>query len=164
MLTAPASSSAPAVIPAGFATRLCWPLVGDALLLTQAIEATEGGDPIPMPLDAMIMRAIGWDVQKRPVRRGRPPVWWARSPYGAAWIALPRPSLVLGDTRRLVPDGWCWGAGMRMQPYGWVAARHPATEGVPWFECGGLSPERALTRASLFARRHLAMQREGMAA
>jgi hypothetical protein len=164
MLTA-ALAIPPAVIPAGFATRLHWPLTGDARLLTDAIEALTDFAVGPEPLDARIFRALGWQVERRPVRRGRPPVWWVKSPYSATWQALPRPSLTLTDTRRLVPDGWSWGTGMRGgHAHGWVSARHPIREGVPFFECNGLSPELALSKAALFARRHLAMKREGLAA
>ena len=154
--------NAPAVIPAGFATRLSWPLVGDALLLTQAIEATEDLSHIPVPLDARIMGALGWQTERKPVRRGRPPVWWAKSPASSTWIALPRPSLDLTATRRLVPEGWSWGCGQRgAHAFGWVSKVPHQGPGVPWFECNGLTPEMALTKAALFARRFLAMREEG---
>lgn len=154
-----------ASVPAGFATRLSWPLLGDARLLTEAIQAIEDFAVGYEPLDVAVMRAVGWAVERRAVRRGRPAHWWARSPVSSVWVGLPRPTIVLTDTRRLVPNGWCWGTGERGgHAFGWVAARHPIAEGVPWFECNGMSPELALTRAALFARRQLAMAREGMAA
>lgn len=163
-MTAPATIP-PVGIPAGFATRLSWSLTGRAGDLWQAIQAVEDLAATAEPLDATICRAIGWQIEKRPVRRGRPPVWWARSPHASAWIALPRPTRDLDQTRRLVPQDWSWGCGHRNgQGHGWVSERHPIAEGVTWFECNGLSPELALTKAALFARRHLAARHEGLAA
>lgn len=138
---------------------------GDALLLTQAIQAIADNEACPVPLDVVIHRALGWRVEARKLRPGRAPVWQARSPLSSEWIALPRPTCDLAAARRLVPWGWSWGVGQRNGiPHAWVADRHPVAEGVTWFEGTGLTPELALTKVALFARRALAMRAEALAA
>lgn len=138
---------------------------GDALLLTQAIQAIADNEACPVPLDVVIHRALGWRVEPQRLRPGRPPAWRAKSPLSSEWIALPRPTRDLAAARRLVPWGWSWGVGQRNGiPQAWVADRHPVVEGTTWFEGTALSPELALTKVALFGHRALAMRAEALAA
>lgn len=130
----------------------------DRAAIERAIEALEA-QPFAAPgLDAAIHRALGWEVQHvRPPGGG----WRYRSPIQMDWQLMRRPTAYQHDAAALAPHGWSYGAGMHgRQCFAWTAQAWPIREGVPFFECSGLTVALALTRAALFAHRWCALRAE----
>lgn len=130
----------------------------ERLAIDAAIVGLEAAPWASPPLDMQIHRALGWEVQHvRPPGGG----WRMRSPLQRDWQVMRRPSANQADAAWLVPHGWSYGCGLHgRQPFAWTAGGWPLREGVPFFECSGLTVALALTRAALFAHRWCALRAE----
>ena len=135
-------------------------LRADLMLLDHVLVGLDHGHGPDREIDARIYEALGWLVERGVTARRRL-AWRCRSPFSMAWQEVPSPTGDLGAAARLVPWRWDWWAGVRSgQPRGWVQTRHvrPGHDLPDFFEASRGTPERSLTVAALFARRHIVLE------
>lgn len=112
--------------------------------------AIEGGAAPSAALDARIHEALGWLVL-----RGTDGRMSMRSPHARQWLRMTQPTRVLPDAIALRPGGWHYGVSERETALAWCA--DPAAPTARYHECNGRSAAMAMTRASLYAQRALAL-------
>lgn len=128
-------------------TNIAMPRV-DVTALGMVIAAVQGGATASRSLDADVMTALGWQVD-----RAR---WTMRSPFSARPVPLPRLSKRLDCARFVLPFGWDWSAGERKGAgHARCSDGQPMQEGSLWFETKGRTPALALLLALLFGQRAL---------
>ena len=127
-------------------------------MIERALIALEHGGGMDRALDADIYEAMGWAVQRGTVSRRRI-AWRCRSPFSAAWEALPSPTEDVAAAARLVPFRWDYSAGVvRGIPRAWCREQHTPPYRDAWYnEVQRPTVARALTAAALFAQRQVVM-------
>lgn len=122
----------------------------DVTALGRVIQAVTGAQTASRTLDADVMAALGWSVDRA--------TWTMRAPFSARPLPLPRLSRRLDCARFALPFGWDWNAGERAGAgFACCNNRRPMMEGsgALWFEANGRTAALALLLAALYGQRAL---------
>lgn len=130
-------------------TSIAMPRV-DVTAIGLIIQAVKAGRAASRALDADVMTALGWQVDR--------PAGIMRSPLSTLPLALPRISKSTDYVHFILPPEWDWSAGKKKGGgFATCGDGTPMAEGsgALWFETNARTAALALLLAALYGRRAL---------